>query len=314
MFDFVRDIGQSLQRKAAGFVLKGDANQPLIAPYITSFTERGGLSKSLVTPHGLSMMVAIADNDNSLFSDLNEAMIYAIHLPFTASAHIFAVSPDSRVSLDPSYAEPVVLEGDYQQFFQLYAERGQQVDTRYVLDPKAMETTMTYLHSYIWELWGNTLYLVCQKQAISPDIVDHIVNEICPSIAKSTALDLAPSSDYQEGNRLMRCPTCEDVLLMSTYAWACPAGHGFLMSQKQAGSFVTAPNWVRHSPRIQSVPDDDVMMQAAMSLSGAMSGQVSCPFCLQTMYTDATSDHDHTYTCGRCRLQFLRTASQGTTA
>src|SRR5690606_874402 len=93
----------------------------------------------------------------------DKAVIYRVELPFGSKAHLLGVPKlsDSK-QIDPtgpgSVFEKVSLEGDYDSYFGLYCQKGQQVDTRYFLDPKTMAFTVDFCQSHSWELIDSELY------------------------------------------------------------------------------------------------------------------------------------------------------------
>jgi len=104
---------------------------------------------------------------------LINSVIYCVQLPFKSQVHILGIPKnDTVVQLEPnmgrSLMEKVVLEGNYQDYFTLYAEKGQQTEARYVLDPAAMAFTVDFCRSHNWEIIGSELYFL-QAGANAPD-------------------------------------------------------------------------------------------------------------------------------------------------
>jgi hypothetical protein len=175
------------------------------------------------------------------FMDGGEAAaIYSITLPFSSYIHLLGI-PKTQTQLFPSGAEsilePVELEGDYNKYFSLYAEKGMQEDSRYTLDPKAMAFTIDFCQAFSWEIVDNQLYIVQGQGKHQPEVADipdtvvKFVNEIKPAIGRSlTDAELQALEPYDEEYRNdLKCPICQTLLKNESYYLYCPNGHGILI-------------------------------------------------------------------------------------
>ena len=180
------------------------------------------------------------------FANLNESgensVIYQIALPFSSRVHLVGIPQKYRhTQLDPtgesSIMEPVVLEGDYPQFFTLYAEKGMQTESRYVLDPSAMVFTIEFCQSFSWEIVDNQLYVVhvtgsgADSKLSMSETVLRFIEEIKPAIASPlTEKQLLQVTPYSEEYRKdLQCPICSAHLKNQQDFVGCPHGDGVLL-------------------------------------------------------------------------------------
>ena len=124
------------------------------------------------------------------------SIIYCVQLPFATKLHLLGVPKrDAVVQLNPdtggSLMERVDLEGDYQNYFTLFAEKKQQVEARYTLDPAAMAFTVDFCRSHNWEIINKELYFL-QSGANEPsdptDMFKDIttfIEQIRPAISRA---------------------------------------------------------------------------------------------------------------------------------
>lgn len=170
-------------------------------------------------------------------------LIFRVELPFQSSVHLMGIpKTGNEIQLDPSQIdtpmEHVELEGDYGKYFELYCGKGMQVDSRYVLDPKAMLFTLDFCQSQSWELVGNELYFVQtganaanDPTLLSDDIVQ-FVREIKPAVAvplsDTQKIQQAP---YGKDRRTdLHCPICHKKLVNTGQCFVCPGGDGVLLT------------------------------------------------------------------------------------
>ena len=176
---------------------------------------------------------AIATNDAS-------TLIYRVQLPFATHVHLLGIPQEGNAAKlapdsEPSIMEEVQLEGDYHKFFKLYTEKGQQVQARYVLDPKAMEYTTKFCTLYSWEILKGELYFV--QTANAPNfnqIVGSFIREIRPSLEVAlTKQELATTTGYGVDLRNnLKCPLCAEEMKNRGDYFVCPKGDGILLSGK----------------------------------------------------------------------------------
>ena len=170
-------------------------------------------------------------------------LLYRVQLDFSSQLHLLGIPKDPHVAqLDPAQAgslmEPVSLEGDYNDYFSLYCEKGQQEQARYILDPAAMAFTIDFCRSHNWEIIDTELYFV-QATADSPadptDLFDDIaafVKAIKPAVtAPLTEQQRRDNSPYGVETRTkLSCPVCGATMPNTDGLFVCPYGDGLLLN------------------------------------------------------------------------------------
>lgn len=167
---------------------------------------------------------------------------YQIELPFSAKVHLVSIpNRDSVAQLDPtgkdSLMEPLVLEGDHPSSFTMYCRKGQQMQARYVMDPKAMAFTMDFCTSHNWEIINNMLYFVQRGGRAAGDStrmfddIERFVDEIRPALAEPlTDAQRNAVAPYAHDRRNgLACPVCDKELENYDTYYVCPDGHGLLL-------------------------------------------------------------------------------------
>lgn len=218
----------STNRKKRGISL---TNSSILLAYYTE-----GKKLILLKSGNLDKMSysAIATNDASV-------LIYRVQLPFATNVHLLGIpkkgnaaklAPDSELSL----MEEVSLEGDYNNYFNLYAEKGQQAQSRYVLDPEAMQFTVEFCKSYSWEILDGELYFV--QTADAPEfssMVGNFIKEIRPSLeTELTNEELSLTTSYGVDLRNdLKCPLCHEVMRNINDYFVCPKGEGVLLNGRK---------------------------------------------------------------------------------
>ena len=179
-------------------------------------------------------------------NDGRSATMFLVQLPFKTKIHLLAItkredSSQFRIEKINSVMESVDLEGDYDDYFTLYAEMGMQTESRYVLDPNAMAFTIDFCKSHSWEIRESEFYFVQENVTNSDgdstsmwEDIDQFIKEIKPAIATPLTDDeLRIRNPYgsavQKSDKII-CPTC-DTKLSETYdeVYECPNGHGCLL-------------------------------------------------------------------------------------
>lgn len=174
-------------------------------------------------------------------NDINRpSLIYQVTLPFSSSLHLVGIPKQTPVAqLNPAgtLMEEVVLEGDYPNYFTLYAEKNMQTDSRYALDPKAMVFTIDFCQSHSWEIVDNQLYFV-QATANAPDDpttmfedLDDFVTQIRPAISRPIpAAKLKQVTPHgKEFRQDLACPVCASTLENKFDYLSCSDGDGVLL-------------------------------------------------------------------------------------
>lgn len=171
------------------------------------------------------------------------AILYKLELPFYSSGHIIGISKKSKVErfFLESYIEAhglikINLEGDYSDVFSIYATPGQEIISRYILDPKAMAFTIDYCTNFFWEIIGDEMYFVNTKSIkgetnILQDSVK-FVEQIRPATADSANNQKLVKHEAPYGeieNKPLNCPICKTTMTVTKYWYACKNQHGILI-------------------------------------------------------------------------------------
>ncbi|MDB5182805.1 MAG: hypothetical protein JWO47_589 [Candidatus Saccharibacteria bacterium] len=92
--------------------------------------------------------------------------MYTFDLGFNSEAHLIGFdkahelnSMDGRAVMLQYNMETVSLEGDFDNYFKMFCEEGQQVRARYIFSPDNMEIFIDFLNKYTWEIIGNRMYV-----------------------------------------------------------------------------------------------------------------------------------------------------------
>lgn len=225
--------------------------------------------------------------------------LYSIELPFVAATHLLGMSKHDglpvKVKTDKSALEPVALEGNYADYFSLYVDKNEQMEARYILDPKAMVFTMDFCSKYNWEIVGSTLFFLSDNEVPSYELVDQFIKEIRPAI-DTGAKPVRHSHDlpYVTIQPLhMDCPICS-VRMQPAESWlACVKQHGILVTGRQLIRLRSAAN-----PKL---------LTTALKTKDQITGRVlTCPYCKspmkETAYQNTNIGVD---VCTSCRHRWL---------
>lgn len=186
-----------------------------------------------MTPSGMPFIYLISHLALSSRDDVKG--LYSIELPFRSGAHLLG----SPVRYDSDYASTgmreLTLEGDYPNYFHLYAAPDQDTHGRYVLDPKAMLFTVEFCQNFQWEIVDDTLHFMSNDKLPSMALVDEFVSQIRPAIEIPSDRQKNPANLPYSGqiNRTVRCPICDIALEVDNQYLRCPDGHGLLVTGKQ---------------------------------------------------------------------------------
>lgn len=243
------------------------------------------------TPAGLPYTYLLSGM--KLFSSSRMLGTYAVYLPFQTSAHLVGLPKgQNMIKIRPSHSgmEEIILEGDYPKYFQLFADRGQQTESRYVLDPKAMVFTIDFCAGTYWEIVDNTLFFTSERTLPSFTVVDRFVKEIRPALEVEAPKDHSRISYGHMNITDFHCPVC-DALLVDGESWMeCPNSHGFLITGHQMRSLrskITYPT-------------------AGVAYDDKRTDTLKCPYCARPMissryqFTDITIDR-----CSRCIYRWI---------
>lgn len=244
-----------------------------------------------MTPHGLSIEYYVGGL--SLFSSETSHGVYAVELPFMSGVHLIGIPKTHSIPLAMSGhdMEAVTLEGNYNDVFHLYADTGEQVQSRYVLDPKAMVFTIDFCANFNWEIIEDTLYFMSGGRLPGFDIVDQFVEEIRPAVETPRDRPLNPSklSYTHTVGRTLLCPICQQTLKNGTAWLECPQGHGCLVTGKQLLDM--------HDQK-EPIPLDDKNL--------SRHGELTCPYCASPMNPTRYQLSRITIdVCSKCRFRWL---------
>ena len=194
------------------------------------------------TPNGLHFVYLV---ENLELGDAKKPVgVFAVALPFATNVHLLGIPKGKELLLDVSarlnIMQPVKLEGDYDDYFSLYTSMNQQIESRVLLNPAAMEYNVDFCAAYTWEIFNNTLYFA--NQGILPDlkIVDDFVKQLTPAVVTSTGpvLTERPQTIEVLSPVLSKflCPVCQIALREGRRWLACPAGHGYLLTASEVNT------------------------------------------------------------------------------
>jgi Transcription factor zinc-finger len=207
------------------------------------------------------------------------ALLYRVELPYSSRIHLIGVPKKSvATQLDPTgsgFMERVQLEGDFNNYFSLFCEKGMQTEARYVLDPKAMAFVVDFCQAHNWEIVRNELYFLQatgaenenDKTGMFADI-EGFVREIRPALEKPLSdEELRAQTPYgKDRRRNLSCPICAAIMNNTGMYFECPNDDGILASGK------TLPTLIKKL-RIDDVSKD--VPARAMPLT--------CPACQSSM-------------------------------
>lgn len=210
-------------------------------------------------------------------------LLYRVELPFHTSAHILGLAVSE--GWDPLVFQPyltankmtrVSLEGTFDQTCLVYAKKGQGVQTRYVLDPRAMEFIVERCSGFHWEIVGDELYFASEptmtrgvSNAVIAAQAKDFVAQIQPAlISRLPGHDLPGRAPYGEHRgKPFACPVCASSLVAEKHWYSCPKGHGDLIAGQQLLA-------VRDG---NTVPDDEPTAAVERRT------QLTCPNCSNQM-------------------------------
>lgn len=229
------------------------------------------------------------------------SLIIQVVLPFSTQLHLVGIPKRKEVTQlypagENSILEKVDLEGDYNNYFTLYAEKGMQMDSRYALDPKAMVFTIDFCQSHNWEIVDNQLYFVQVGKNADNDPtsmtkdVEAFVTQIQPAIGKPLSdealLDVSPyNKEYRQN---LNCPICKTTLKNSGDYLSCINADGVLikggaLSKLHSGT-LKIPNAVikKHRSPIEQIKCPSC--GNAMEITKYNGGNTTIDSCLHCSY------------------------------
>ncbi|MBP9820725.1 zf-TFIIB domain-containing protein [Candidatus Saccharibacteria bacterium] len=238
--------------------------------------------------YSVMLTVTHKNNDSPSYSVPN-TIIYSLDLPFMSNAHIVGISKKWQSSL-PHFAEYVIgsgfqkisLEGDFDNYFSLYAPESQQTQVRYVFDPAAMEYVVDYCQNYFWEIYNDTIYFAIEPNNKDADVINNsidFIKQIKPAIikqfpnAKSREMHYKKSTQNEAIGSAFLCPICKTKMKLTQYWQGCQKGHGRLLQAKTLSML-----------RNQKINQDKNLLEN-VSINGIKNrtDQIICPNCKDKM-------------------------------
>lgn len=212
------------------------------------FTQGWALSRlKRAKIEGVRYNVFLTSDDNSIIkSESNTkagSLIYMLELPFSTTGHVIGISKKSKLNryflesfTEAHGMEEVVLEGDYPNQFSIYAAPGQQVISRYILDPAAMAFTIDYCTNHFWEIVNDQMYCATvDGLSHEGDLLSETVQfafQVKPATANSVnnQKQVKHEAPYGElGDTPLKCPICNDDMIIGKYWFTCKNQHGILI-------------------------------------------------------------------------------------
>lgn len=247
LYIFLAFIAFMVARQTATALMKRYRNvstpdTPLLLAYYADGADILPIAKGMIHDMHFTTFTTLGLASQASATD-RPALFIAVDLPFRTKIHLLAVPTGfHNIQIDPSkqqgLIEKVDLEGNYDDYFSLFAEKGMQMEARYVLDPAAMEFTIDFCKSYNWEIIKDTLYLVIagdndpnDKTSIKDDIA-RFVAEIRPAIEdKDNPIEEKLRTPYGDDYRDdLKCPLCNKTLVNKATYMICPDNDGVLIN------------------------------------------------------------------------------------
>src|SRR5665213_2154042 len=235
-----------------------------------------------------------------------DAAIYALDLPFNTESHFVGLSKQHKLNrlqfesfLKSSGMEKVVLEGDFPDYFDIYAAKDQQFEVRTVLNPEAMSFVVDYCQSHFWEINDSELYIVAtstdKSNSGNPSIIEEsqqFVRQIKPALLPGEPGAPAVHHEVPYGEYdgpALPCPICQQTMTMSDAWQACPAGDGILINGRNLERLH------RHDLKIPSLDAKDTPHK-----------QLTCPNCHNPMITtNYEGSNIQIDSCEHCPFRWL---------
>ncbi len=175
------------------------------------------------------------------------AVIHVLDLPFNTDTHLIGLSKRHKIDrikfenfVITNGMEKVELEGDFDDYFDLYAAKGQQIEVREVLNPKSMAYVVDYCGSHFWEINRAELYFAASSTDKGAGNIfeeaQEFVNQIKPALQPGepgapVVHHEVPYGEY-DGPPL-NCPVCNKPMTTNNLWHTCPDGHGILISGRE---------------------------------------------------------------------------------
>lgn len=231
------------------------------------------------------------------------AAIFVLDLPFNTQAHLLGLSKEHKIDrfqfenfLFANGLVRVELEGDFGDYFDIYAAKGQEVQVRVVLNPESMEFVVDYCRAHFWEINASELYIVAsESDKGSDDIIrdsQRFVEQIKPALLPGDpgAAPVHHETPYGEyDGPQLPCPICQQKMTITDNYHLCPAGHGALIGGRD----------------LIRLRQHDLMMAADPS-KAQKHGALTCPNCRHQMEAvDYEESGEIIDSCPNCPYRWL---------
>lgn len=235
-----------------------------------------------------------------------DTLIVRVELPFATRLHLLNVPKigDTQavypLGWSDNHLEEVSLEGNYHEHFALYCGKGEQMETRYVLDPLAMVHVIDFCRHFSWELVGNELYLVqdtAQAAKADPMFTQVLpfIEQIRPAVERPlTTAEQRTMTPYGRDRRpSLACPVCQANMPNVHSHFTCPAGHGTLLTGSQ----------------LLKLKDGELQIAAQSSANVQKRGDIPCPACGKIMHPTPYNGRQDVIidSCTNCPYRWLDT-------
>lgn len=280
-----------------------------VDPLVFQLASSDGSSASAngLTPSGLNF-VYFAEN---IAGSTQPAIgIYAVSLPFIADIHLLGITKQNNTAarLAPliSTMQPVKLEGDYDAYFSLFVAGDEQMESRVLLDPAAMEYNIDFCAAYTWEICNNTLYFVSQGELPDLSVVDAFVKQLTPAVGTQPTASLIPKLQHAESlspiaSKLL-CPLCSSALRAGHRWLSCPNGHGYLI---KAADIVATRRHMNDMARVVKA-SINTPPSVITPVTAVDHGDLHCPNDQSVMEKSAYQETSaFLYTCTQCVYRWI---------
>ncbi len=237
-------------------------------------------------------------------ADDTMSVIHVLDLPFNTNTHLIGLTKQHKIDrvqfgnfVKSNGMMPIVLEGDFRDYFDLYSAKDQDIEAREIMNPKSMAYVVDYCKSHFWEINRSELYIVANNKDTSSGNIyaeaQQFVTQIKPALRPGDpgapiVHHAIPYGEY-EGPPL-KCPVCSKEMSSNKLWHTCPDSHGILITGRELQGLKN------HQISISSDPPKT-----------QSHGQLSCPNCQYKM-VDVDFDMDKNIkidTCTNCPYRWL---------
>jgi hypothetical protein len=182
--------------------------------------------------------------------ETNSTFIAMVQLPFSTGSHIVGITQKAGMEFGlPEYLagrdlERIALEGDFPDTFMLYGPPGNQLNSRYLLDPVAMAFVVDYCQSQHFEIVDDMLYVASNdatqkaetagEGAFAAKTIGQFIEAIRPAVEEDPDHQTASLEARRYGNirQGVKCPRCRSALANAGSKYVCSNGDGLLLTGK----------------------------------------------------------------------------------